>query len=123
MFLDKTEPSLIITQHSGDINIDYDLTQRDVITATRALPGSKLFDVLACEVLSTTEFGPVNRRLQSHLYVRLTEDDANGAIDALVCYENEIRSWRHPRSSKALKYQLRLSSADCGAQDAEVFEV
>ena len=122
-FLTKTEPDLIFTHHNGDINIDHDLTQRAVMTATRALPGSKPFDVLACEVLSSTEFGPANKRLQPHLYMRLTEDDVKAAIDALVCYEGEIRDWPHPRSAKALEHQLRLRGAECGAEAAEVFEV
>ena len=122
-FLTKTEPNLIFTHHNGDINIDHDLTQRAVMTATRALPGSKPFDVLACEVLSSTEFGSANKRLQPHLYMRLTEDDVKAAIDALVCYEGEIRDWPHSRSAKALEHQLRLRGAECGAEAAEVFEV
>ena len=122
-FLAKTEPDLIFTHHNGDINIDHDLTQRAVMTATRALPDSKPFDVLACEVLSSTEFGPANKCLKPHLYMRLTEDDVKAAIDALVCYEGEIRDWPHPRSVKALEHQLRLRGAECGVEAAEVFEV
>ena len=122
-FVNKIKPDLIFTHHNGDINIDHDLTQRAVMTATRALPKSKPVEVLACEVLSSTEFGPANRRLQPHLYMRLTEEDMNAAIDALTCYENEIRDWPHPRSTKALEHQLRLRGAECGADAAEVFEV
>ena len=40
-FMTKIKPDLIFTHHSGDINIDHDLTQRAVMTATRALPKSK----------------------------------------------------------------------------------
>ena len=122
-FLAKTKPDLIFTHHSGDINIDHDLTQRAVMTATRALPGSKPVDVLACEVLSSTEFGPANKRLQPHFYMRLTEDDVKAAIDALVCYQGEIRDWPHPRSAEALEHQFGLRGAECGAEAAEVFEV
>jgi hypothetical protein len=55
--------------------------------------------------------------------MRLTEDDVKAAIDALVCYEGEIRDWPHPRSAKALEQQLRLRGTECGAEAAEVFEV
>ena len=122
-FVIKIKPDLIFTHHSGDINIDHDLTQRAVMTATRALPSSKPFEVLACEVLSSTEFGPANKRLQPHLYVRLTEEDVNAAIGALTCYEDEIRDWPHPRSAKTLEHQLRLRGAECGVDAAEAFEV
>ena len=122
-FVTKIEPDLIFTHHSGDINIDHDLTQRAVMTATRALPKSKPLEVLACEVLSSTEFGPATRRLQPHLYMRLTEEDMRAAIDALTCYKGEIRDWPHPRSTKALEHQLRLRGAESGFDAAEVFEV
>ena len=56
-FVTKIKPDLIFTHHNGDINIDHDLTQRAVMTATRALPKSKPLEVLACEVLSSSEFG------------------------------------------------------------------
>ena len=69
-FVTKIKPDLIFTHHSGDINIDHDLTQRAVMTATRALPKSRPIEVLACEVLSSTEFGPANKQLQPHLYLR-----------------------------------------------------
>lgn len=122
-FFTKIKPDLIFTHHSGDINIDHDLTQRAVMTAARSLPKSKPFEVLACEVLSSTEFGPANKPLQRHLYVRLTEEDVNAALDALTCYTGEIRDWPHPRSAKALEHQLRLRGAECGVDAAEVFEV
>ena len=122
-FLVKIRPDLVFTHHSGDVNIDHDLTQRAVMTATRALPDSKPFSVLACEVLSSTEFGPAKQRLQPHLYMRLTEEDVKAALDGLVCYEGEIRDWPHPRSVRAFEHKLRLRGAECGAEAAEVFEV
>ena len=123
LFLAKTDPDLIFTHHNGDINIDHDLTQRAVMTATRRLPGSKSLEVLAWEVLSSTEFGPADKRLKPNLYIRLTEDDMRAAIDAILCYEGEICDWPHPRSARALEHQLRLRGAECGVEAAEVFEV
>ena len=122
-FVTKIKPDLIFTHHSGDINIDHDLTQRAVMTATRALPKSKPIEVLACEVLSSTEFGPANKQLQPHLYLRLTEEDVNAAIDALTCYREETRDWPHPRSARALECQFRMRGSECGVDAAEVFEV
>ena len=46
--------------------------------------------MLACEVLSSTEFGPANKQLQPHLYLRLTEEDVNAAIDALTAVEKNL---------------------------------
>lgn len=122
-FVSKIEPDLVFTHHSGDINIDHDLTQRAVMTAMRSLPNSKPIELLACEILSSSEFGPTDKQIKRHLYFRLSEQDVKSAIEALNCYQGEIREWPHPRSAKALEHQLRLRGAECGAKAAEVFEV
>ena len=122
-YLANIEPDIIFTHHSGDINIDHDITQRAVLTAARSLPGTKPLEILACEVLSSSEFGPAARPLLPHYYIRLEEEDVTAALTALECYRGEIRDWPHPRSPEALAHQLRLRGAECGAKAAEVFEV
>ena len=122
-FIKNVDPDVIFTHHSGDINIDHDITQRAVLIGARMLPGTKPIELLACEVLSSTEFGPANKGLKAHCYVRLSESDVLAAVRALKCYDEEIREWPHPRSHVALTHQLRLRGAECGWGAAEVFEV
>ena len=123
IFIRKTDPDMIFTHHSGDINIDHDITQRAVLTAARMLPDTKPIEILACEVLSSTEFGPADKRLKPHCYIRASDDNLQAALDALGCYRGEIRHWPHPRSKEALMHQLRLRGAECGWGAAEVFEI
>ena len=123
IFIRKTDPDMIFTHHSGDINIDHDITQRAVLTAARMLPDTKPIEILACEVLSSTEFGPADKRLKPHCYIRVGDDNLQAALDALGCYKGEIRHWPHPRSKEALMHQLRLRGAECGWGAAEVFEI
>ena len=123
IFIRKTDPDMIFTHHSGDINIDHDITQRAVLTAARMLPDTKPIEILACEVLSSTEFGPADKRLKPHCYIRVSDDNLRAALDALGCYKGEIRHWPHPRSKEALMHQLRLRGAECGWGAAEVFEI
>ena len=122
-FVLKVEPDIIFTHHNGDINIDHEITQRAVMTSTRALPGSRPIEILACEVLSSSEFGPAARRLQPHMYIRLEDEDVAACLDALSSYTGEIRDWPHPRSQKALQHQISLRGAECGFEAAEAFEV
>ena len=122
-FIAKIEPDMIFTHHSGDINIDHDVTQRAVLTAARMLPHTKPVEILACEILSSTEFGSANKGLKPHYYIRLSEENMQAALRALDCYKGEVRNWPHPRSQKALKHQLSLRGAECGWDAAEVFEV
>ena len=123
IFIRKTDPDMIFTHHSGDINIDHDITQRAVLTAARMLPDTKPIEILACEVLSSTEFGPADKRLKPHCYIRVSDDNLQAALDALGCYKGEIRHLPHPRSKEALTHQLRLRGAECGWGAAEVFEI
>lgn len=123
LFLAKVEPDLIFTHHDGDINIDHDITQRAVMTAARALPKTKPVEILACEILSSSDFGPAEKPIKPHYYIRLDENDVEASLRALECYEGELRAWPHPRSTEALNHQLRLRGAECGATAAEVFEV
>ena len=123
IFISKTDPDMIFTHHSGDINIDHDITQRAVLTAARMLPDTKPIEILACEVLSSTEFGPADKHLKPHCYIRVSDDNLQAALDALGCYKGEIRHWPHPRSKEALMHQLRLRGAECGWGAAEVFEI
>ena len=87
------------------------------------LPDTKPIEILACEVLSSTEFGPADKSLKPHCYIRVSDDNLQAALDALGCYEGEIRHWPHPRSKEALMHQLRLRGAECGWGAAEVFEI
>ena len=122
-FVSKTDPDIIFTHHSGDINIDHDITQRAVLTAARMLPDTKPIEILACEVLSSTEFGPADKCLKPHCYIRVSDDNLQVALDALGCYKSEIRHWPHPRSKEALMHQLKLRGAECGWGAAEVFVI
>jgi LmbE family N-acetylglucosaminyl deacetylase len=54
----RTRPPLVLTHHSGDLNIDHALTPRAVMTAFPPQPGAAPLDILAFEVLSSTDTGP-----------------------------------------------------------------
>lgn len=122
-FIESADPDIIFTHHNGDINIDHDITQRAVLTATRSLPDTKPVEIFACDVLSSTEFGRSDRRPRPDVYFRLDEKDITATQEALKCYRGEIRSWPHPRSTQALEHKLRLHGAECGSQAAEAFEI
>ena len=40
--VDNVKPDVIYTHHGGDINIDHQITNKAVITASRALPGKSV---------------------------------------------------------------------------------
>lgn len=122
-FIVLKKPDIIFTHHSDDINIDHDVTQRAVLTAARSLPGSKISEIYASEILSSSEFGKPQFRLRPDCYFKVSNEDIDSAVKALECYKSEIRTWPHPRSINALKASFKLRGSECGYEAAEVFEV
>lgn len=122
-FVKKYQPDIIFTHHKGDINVDHSVTFKAVMTATRPLPETKEIQILASEVLSSSEFGSADQRIVPNVYFRLSREDIQNAVDALACYKTEIRLWPHPRSTKALEVNSLLRGSECGVEYAEAFEV
>ena len=122
-FVAKYQPDIIFTHHKGDINVDHLVTFKAVMTATRPLPETKEIQILASEVLSSSEVGSADQRIVPNVYFRLSREDIQNAMDALACYRTEIRLWPHPRSTKALEVNSLLRGSECGVEYAEAFEV
>lgn len=122
-FLERKTPDIIFTHHKGDINVDHGITQRAVLTAARSLPETRPMEVLACEILSSTEYGLATERPMPQMYIRLSDEDVGKVSSALEVYKSELRDWPHPRSVEALLHQIRLRGAECGSSAAEAFEV
>ena len=122
-FLELTNPDLIFTHHSDDVNIDHFITQKAVLAASRSLPNKKLREIYASEILSSSEYGKSDRRIRPDTYFVISDIDVQNAIDAMKCYNNEIREWPHPRSIEAMEHSFRLRGSECGFSAAEVFEV
>ena len=122
-FIYSKSPDIIFTHHSGDLNIDHQITQRSVLTATRSLPGSKNREIYATEILSSTEFNNPENRIRPDCYFTVSKKDVNASLKALACYKSEIRISPHPRSIEIMKSHLNVRGSECGFEYAECFEV
>lgn len=96
--IERLNPEIIYTHHCGDLNVDHRLTHQSVMTACRPLPGSSVKEILAFEVLSSTEwqspgimpFVPnVVIDISLHLETKLA---------AVEAYSSEMRQTPHSRS-------------------------
>ena len=119
--VDELSPELVITHQAGDLNVDHRLVHEAVLTATRPLPGSAVRQVLAGEVLSSSEwryptrFSPnVFREMAAFLEAKCA---------ALEAYGSEIRSWPHPRSREGILHLARTRGMAAGLEAAEAFEL
>ena len=119
-FLAETAATVVYTHHPGDLNIDHGVVARAVLTAARPLPGSTVAEILAGEVLSSSEYAAPADRFRPNTYVEVTPWLAAKQA-ALAAYAGEVRDWPHPRSTDAVAHLARLRGAECGLPAAEAF--
>jgi LmbE family N-acetylglucosaminyl deacetylase len=122
--VERAKPALIYTHHGGDLNIDHRITHQAVITACRSLPGSCVNAVYAFETLSSTEWSTngTGSGFRPTRFVAVG-DMLERKLQALECYESEMRDFPHARSRKAVEAQAVLRGAEAGVTAAEAFEV
>jgi N-acetylglucosamine malate deacetylase 1 len=122
-FLSDFAADVIYTHHDGDLNVDHYVVHRAVVTARRPLPGAAPFEILACEVNSSTEWGLPSQSS----FVPTDFLDISGYIDrkakALEQYTDEIRPWPHPRSVEGIKALARWRGAQSGTDAAEAYRL
>jgi len=118
------QPELIYTHHGGDLNIDHSITQRAVMTACRPYPGQTVKNVYGFEILSSTEWG---NQETSHVFrpthFVIVDKYLDRKIEAIKCYEDELRPYPHARSIETIEALAKLRGSQVGFKAAEAFSV
>lgn len=121
--VERVQPEVIYTHHSGDLNIDHVIVHRAVLTATRPQAGQPVKAIYAFEVPSSTEwafdqFSPFQPNVFADISLTLETK-----VKAMALYESEARPFPHPRSPKALRALARWRGSAVGLEAAEGFEM
>lgn len=118
----QVRPTLVLTHHAGDLNIDHTLTNRAVMTAFRPMPDAGPLEILAFEVLSSTEFAamPGFTPFVPTLFVNV-EEQLDRKIEALRAYATEHHPAPHPRSAEAIRSLAARRGYQAGMHCAEAF--
>ncbi len=116
----KQDPDVIYTHHPQDLNSDHALTARAVLTAFRPKPGNRSRTILACEVLSSTEWSFPNT-FSPNYFTALSAEQLNKKVAALACYESECEPWPHPRSALGVRNLAAYRGQSVGVEAAEAF--
>lgn len=118
----RVKPSVVVTHHLGDLNIDHQLIHKAVITACRPQPGSKIQKIISFEVSSSTDWQSTSNGIP---FLPNYFEDVSEFIDlklkALKVYKSEMRDWPHSRSIKAIKKLMQLRGSSVGLEAAEAF--
>jgi LmbE family N-acetylglucosaminyl deacetylase len=86
--------------------------------ATRPLPGSTVRKVLSYEIAPTTRFAI--EPFAPNVYVDISAF-LSDKLEAMACYETELREFPHPRSLKGLELFARERGLSVGTEAAECF--
>jgi LmbE family N-acetylglucosaminyl deacetylase len=115
-------PSVVLTHHAGDLNIDHRCVHQAVNTACRPQRGHPVRTLLAFEVPSSTEWQPPGSgpAFEPNWFVDISETFATKR-SALEAYREEMRPWPHPRSLEAVEHLARWRGATVGYEAAEAF--
>lgn len=112
---------IIYTHHLGDLNLDHRITAQAVLTAARPLPGSTVKEIYGMEIPSSSEWSPVDKFEPNH-FVDIGEY-ADVKLQALKCYDTEMRPTPHARSYASVNAREILRGASVGVCFAEAFQV
>jgi LmbE family N-acetylglucosaminyl deacetylase len=116
-------PDQVYTHKGSDLNVDHRIVHQAVLTAFRPTPEQGVADIYSFEVPSSTEwaFSPSESFFRPQVYVDISAV-LHVKLQALACYETEVRAFPHPRSPEALTAIARRWGSVAGCEAAEAFE-
>lgn len=118
--LDLPTPDVILTHWHGDVNTDHSAVYRSALVYAR--PYARRPKVLvACEALSSSEWGA--QPFPANWWFELSEEALQAKVEALSCYERELRAIPHPRSAWGVRRKAEQRGMEAGYQYAEAFHI
>ncbi len=115
-------PEVVYINHGGDINQDHQAVFSAAMVVMRTFTSSSIKKILSYEVPSSTEqSSQLNiRSFIPNYYVNI-EEHLDKKLEAINCYETEIRKFPHPRSSEGVEVLARKRGTEIGFSAAEAF--
>jgi LmbE family N-acetylglucosaminyl deacetylase len=118
----KYRPSVIYTHHGGDLNSDHRVTHEAVITACRPIENFPVREIISFEIPSSTEWSTssIGEVFTPNMFVDI-HNFFQKKIEAISCYDMEMRPFPHPRSQRALTSISDRYGSVVGKHGAEAF--
>jgi LmbE family N-acetylglucosaminyl deacetylase len=103
-YIDILKPDIVYTHHSGDLNVDHQITARAVLTASRPIGEYSVKEIYGFETVSSTEwnFGHVSQVFNPAKYIDVS-DTFECKCEAMRLYKSELCEFPHSRSIKMLQ--------------------
>jgi LmbE family N-acetylglucosaminyl deacetylase len=102
--IQEFQPDIVYTHHWGDVNADHARIAEAVDVATRPYSAPWISRLYAFETASSSEWTGSARQRP---FIPTVFSDISGGLDrkldAMRCYQSELRPYPHPRSLRALR--------------------
>ncbi len=119
----KLQPSTVYTHHHGDLNIDHRITHQAVLTACRPQPLAPIKEVLAFEIVSSTEWSAQGQAIfLPNVFIDVSAYWHKKA-EAMQAYHFEMRPAPHSRSVQHMDALSIHRGACVGLTRAEAFSL
>ena len=118
-------PEIIFTHHSGDLNIDHQITFQAVMTAIRPLETEVVSSIITYETPSATEWQSPSdpRKFSPNFFIAVSESNMLAKFNGIEAYLLEKRPYPHPRSPEALENLATHYGIMLGGGMYEAFQV
>jgi LmbE family N-acetylglucosaminyl deacetylase len=114
----EVRPRIVYCQNGGDINHDHHVLFRAALVALRPQEDF-LQSVYTYDTASSTEWG-YPRTFIPDTWLDISRS-LDRKIEAMKCYEPELRPFPHPRSCEALRHRAAAFGSMCCMEAAEIF--
>lgn len=114
----EVQPHLVYTQYGGDLNRDHEALFRAVLVAVRPIEES-IEAVYSFDTASSTEWA-FPRAFTPDTWVDISTT-LETKLEAMACYQSELRDYPHPRSLEALQHRAKAWGNQSCLDVAEVF--
>jgi len=116
--VESVRPDVVYLQYGYDINRDHQILFQAALVATRPME-HYIQAVLAFDTVSSTEWAyPRSFNADTWVDISATLDKK---IEAMACYETELRDWPHPRSLHSLRVKAESNGSQVVSEAAESF--
>ena len=118
----EIKPNIAFIPHVGDMHIDHAETAAAAMVALRPIDNPQLQAIYTYETLSETEWNIPNVQ---NAYVPSVWNDVTDTFDrkieAMKCFNSQLRDFPHPRSIEAIEALAKLRGSTIGVTYAETF--
>ena len=116
--VETVRPDVVYLQYGYDINRDHQILFQAALVATR--PMERFIQaVFAFDTVSSTEWA-YPRSFVPDTWVDISAT-LERKIEAMACYETELRDWPHPRSLHSLRVKAESAGSQVVSEAAECF--